>query len=89
MVFVNNFVLIRTYTAGVHYGILQSKNGKEVVLTKSRRIWSWSGALSLNEIAVNGVDLANSRISVPADAVLLTECIEVLLISSSSNLPRG
>jgi hypothetical protein len=83
----NTLVIVRTYTAGVHYGTLSAREGKEVLLTNARRIWSWKGALSLNEIAMQGVDLPNSRISIPTDSILLTEAIEILTISSESNLP--
>ena len=34
-----DFVIVRTYSAGVHYGRLVSRNGKEVVLSGARRIW--------------------------------------------------
>lgn len=82
-----DLVLVRTYSAGIHYGILQNRNGKEVTLMKSRRIWYWYGALSLNEIAQIGVDLDKSKISVAVDCITLTEVIEILSINSGSNLP--
>lgn len=34
-------VIVRTYSAGVHFGTLESRNGKEVVLKDARRIWDW------------------------------------------------
>ncbi len=37
-------VLVRTYSAGVHFGILVKRDGKEVTLANCRRIWSWNGA---------------------------------------------
>jgi hypothetical protein len=53
------YVLIRTYSAGVHIGYLQKKEstlaGMEVTLLKSRRIWYWSGAASLSQLAMEGV----------------------------------
>ena len=82
-----DFVLIRTYSAGVHFGTLESKNGKEVCLTNARRLWSWQGALSLSEIAMNGVDIKNSKISVPVDEIELTEAIEIIKVNTQSNLP--
>ena len=32
-------VIVRTYSAGVHFGYLVAREGKEVRLTRSRRIW--------------------------------------------------
>ena len=34
-------VLIRTYSAGVHFGYLKRREGKEVELVNTRRVWYW------------------------------------------------
>lgn len=51
-------VIIRTYSAGVHYGTIVSEEkgegGYHVTLENSRRIWKWSGANSLSELATIG-----------------------------------
>lgn len=44
-------VLVRTYSAGVHFGVLVKREGQEVHLKNARRLWSWSGAFSLSENA--------------------------------------
>ena len=41
-------VIIRTYSAGVHYGTLVNKKGKEVILKDAIRIFYWDGACSLS-----------------------------------------
>ena len=84
-----DFVLIRTYSAGVHFGTLVSKEGKEVTLKNARRLWSWQGALSLSEVAMKGVTLKDSKISTPVDEIILLESIEIILISKNSNLPNN
>lgn len=70
-------VLVRTYSAGVHFGYLARRDGKEVDLVKSRRIWSWQGANTLSEIATLGLDSKRSRIAVPV-SITLTEAIEII-----------
>jgi hypothetical protein len=70
-------VLIRTYSAGVHFGYLVAHKGQEVKLTKSRRIWYWKGANTLSEIATTGLDSVNSKIAVPVD-ITLTQAIEII-----------
>jgi hypothetical protein len=80
-------VLVRAGSAGVHYGTLIERSGQEVHLQKARRIWSWNGALSLSEIAKDGVDLKTSKISVPVDDIILTTTIEILGIKEKCNLP--
>ena len=84
--FIGKKVLIRTINAGVHYGTLVEKDGKEVLLSNAKRIWSWSGALSLSEIAMKGLDIDKSKISVPVDNIILTEAIEIIPINKKSNI---
>lgn len=79
-------VLVRTYSAGVHVGTLESREGKEVVLLNARRIWKWAGAFTLNEIATKGVDRKNSRICASTPKILLTEAIEILSIVEGVDL---
>ena len=80
-------VLIRTYSAGVHFGTLMGKEGQEVHLSNARRLWSWQGALSLSEIASKGIDLKNSKVSVAVEEIILTQAVEIIPISVTSNLP--
>lgn len=80
-------VLVRTNSAGIHYGILESREGQEIHLSNARRIWSWSGALSISEIALNGIDIKNSKLSVAVEEIILPTAIEVIAISIKSNLP--
>lgn len=70
-------VLVRTYSAGVHFGYLARRSGKEVDLVASRRIWRWYGAMTLSEIATAGLDISKSRVAAPI-AVTLTEAIEII-----------
>jgi hypothetical protein len=83
-----DFVLIRTFSAGVHFGTLVERSGKEVHLCNARRLWSWSGALSLSEVAMKGITLNSSKVSVPVDEIILTEAIEIIPVSLNSNLPN-
>ncbi len=74
-----DYVIVRTYSAGVHAGYLKSRNGKEVVLTDSRRIWYWDGAASLSQMAVDGVSKPeNCKFAVVLPYIILTEAIEII-----------
>jgi len=77
-IMIGKFVVVRTYSAGVHTGFLKSQNGKEIELTEARRIWRWAGANTLNEVANNGVDEKYTRISDPVSELKLTEAIEII-----------
>ena len=70
-------VLVRTYTAGVHFGYLVSRDGKEVTLERARRIWRWQGAFTLSEIATAGLNTATSQVAA-AITVTLPEVIEII-----------
>lgn len=83
----NRQVLIRTFSAGVHFGTLLSHEGQQVHLKNARRLWSWNGALSLSEVASKGIDLNKSKVSVPVEEIILTQAIEIIPISKTSNLP--
>ena len=71
------FVLVRTYSAGVHVGELVERRGREVDLANARRIWSWKGANTLHEVSLSGV-ASGSRVSQPVEAITVLEAIEVI-----------
>lgn len=45
---------VRTYSAGVFFGEIESRDGQEVVMRNARRIWYWEGAASLSQLAQEG-----------------------------------
>jgi len=76
---VNAFVIVRTFSAGCFAGYLESRDGKEVVLTDARRLWYWAGAASLSDLAVNGTSKPSDCKFPPAvPRIVLTEAIEVI-----------
>lgn len=81
---VGQHVLVRTYSAGVHFGCLKSRNGTEATLSDARRIWSWKGANTLNEIATKGIDQSASNVSQPVPEIDLTNVIEVIPLSEAA-----
>ena len=75
----SEYCIVRTYSAGVHFGILEQRDGKEVQLKNARRIWYWDGAASLSQMAVDGVSKPeNCKFSVLVPTILLTEAIEII-----------
>jgi len=77
-------VIIRTYSAGVHFGTLDARQGPEVRLSDTRRIWYWDKAFTLSKIAADGLSESNSKLSVSLPEIILTECIEVIPCSEKS-----
>lgn len=80
---IGQFVIVRTYSAGVHAGTLKSQDGKMVVLSDAQRIWFWKGANTLNEIALRGVG-KGSKISEAVPEIALTEAIELIPASNEA-----
>lgn len=78
----NDYIICRTYTAGVHVGYLVSKKGKEVILKDARRLWYWSGAASLSQLSQEGVKFPEKcKFTMEVPIVVLTEAIELLPVS--------
>jgi len=81
------YVIVRTYSAGVFAGYLESRNNKEAVLTHARRIWYWDGAASLSQLAMEGtVKPEKCKFPCPVDKVILTEAIEILETTEAARL---
>jgi hypothetical protein len=73
------YVIVRTYSAGVFAGTLNSRDGKEVVLSDARRLWYWAGAASLSQLAVSGTSRPKDcKFPTAVSSVTLTEAIEIL-----------
>ena len=51
----NPYVIIRGEKSGVFAGFMAARNGREVKLLESRRLWYWDGANSISQIAIEGV----------------------------------
>ena len=82
---IGKYVICRTYSAGVFAGILKSREGKEAVLTDARRIWYWSGAASLSQLATDGTsDPEKCKFPCAVSEVLLTEVIEIIPTTASA-----
>ncbi len=79
------YVLIRTYSAGVHCGYLKSKEGKEVVLLEAIRLWKWVGASACSQLAMEGVkNPEKCQFEMPTNKVTLTEAIEIHEMTESA-----
>ena len=78
-------VIVRTYSAGVHYGKLIEKENGEVILEDSRRLYRWktnNSGISLSEVANTGLDGA-SKVCSPVP-ILWLNAIEIIPCSNAS-----
>ncbi len=75
-------VIIRTYSAGVWFGLLVQKDGKEVILENARRMYQWwcKEGISLSAVAIYGLNQSKSKIIEAVPSVWL-EAIEIISCS--------
>ena len=81
------YVIVRTFSAGVFAGYLVSRNGKEVVMKDARRLWYWSGAATLSQLAVDGTsDPDECKFPCIVNKIELLEAIEILSVTEKAKL---
>lgn len=73
------YKIVRTQSAGVFAGYVESRWGQEMVLRKARRLWRWVGAFSLSQLAAEGVKKPlECKFPCEVDRVELLQVIEIL-----------
>jgi hypothetical protein len=86
--YIGKKVIIRSYSAGNHYGELVDYDiaHQTVVLKNSRRLWRWNTdkGISLSEIAIYGVVQENSRITSVVPEQIVSEVDEIILTTADS-----
>lgn len=72
-------VIVRTNSAGVFFGELAEKSGKEVIVKNARRMWRWKVAksISLSAVAIRGIDNSECKITEAVESIWL-EAIELI-----------
>jgi len=77
--FIGKFVIARCYAAGVHAGTVESVDGENVVLTNSRRLWSWKAkdGLALSGVAQFGIK-SDSKVDTTNPLIYLTGVCELI-----------
>lgn len=78
-------VMVRTYSAGVHFGTLVEKVGQEAILKDSRRVYSWVKAATLSQLAMEGdKDIENCKIAMTINEILLNRVIEIIPMTDAA-----
>ena len=78
-----NKVIIRSDRAGVFFGKLKSQSqcGDKLMveMINCRRVFYWSGAASLSQLAVEGSKRQNEcKITMPVDSIVVLGVIEII-----------
>lgn len=81
------FCIVRTYSAGVFAGYIESREDKIVTIRNAIRLWQWAGAASLSQLAMEGVTKPKEcKFAIPVDQIVVTEAIEILSCSEAARL---
>lgn len=75
----NKKVIVRGNSSGVFFGELVGRNGSEVELSNCRRLWYWSGAASLHQLAAEGVKYPNNcKFTMSVASITILDAIEII-----------
>ena len=81
----SEYKMVRTYSAGVFFGVIESRTGQEVVMRNARRIWYWAGAASLSQLATEGTKSPQDcKFPCAVDRVELLQVIEILDVTQQA-----
>ena len=82
--FIGQYVIARCYAAGVHAGEVVSAEGENVVLSNSRRLWSWKAkdGVALSGVAQKGLQ-TGCKVDVMNPLIYLTGVCELIPCAES------
>ena len=77
--------IVRTYSAGVFYGLIAEKAGNEVIVKNARRLWRWHAAesISLSAVAIHGIKEKQSKIAEAVPSIWI-EAVELIPCSDKA-----
>jgi hypothetical protein len=72
-------VIVRSDMAGVFFGTLVAKNGLEVQLSNARKLYYWSGANTVEDLADKGVaDPANCKFTITVNESTISNYAQII-----------
>ena len=73
------YVIIRSTNAGCFAGELIARDGDCVTLRNARRLWYWSGAASLSQLAIKGTSIPKGcKFPIPTKQQEVLGVIEII-----------
>ena len=81
------YVVVRSADSGCHIGYLKDEDGNNLTLVNARRIWYWSGAATLSELAMRGVSNPDGCKFPPEVAeIVVYNCCEKIAATEEARL---
>ena len=79
------YCIIRSNGSGVWAATVKELDGDTVLLSGARRIWYWSGAATLSQLAKEGVKHPNQcKFPVEVDEVMVFNVIEIIDVTDAA-----
>lgn len=71
--------IVRCDRAGVFYGEIEERNGREIKMRNVRCIWYWDGAATLLQLAAEGTtEPENCKFTMTVDSLVVLDAIEII-----------
>ena len=71
--------IVRCDRAGVFYGEIEERNGREIKMRNVRNLWYWDGAATLLQLAAEGTTRPdNCKFTMTVDSLEVLDAIEVI-----------
>ena len=71
--------IVRCDRAGVFYGEIEERTGKEIKMRNVRCIWYWDGAATLLQLAAEGTTNPNNcKFTMTIDSLVVLDAIEII-----------
>lgn len=71
--------IVRCDRAGVFYGEIEGKDGREIKMRNVRCIWYWDGAATLLQLAAEGTTSpGNCKFTMIVDSLVVLDAIEII-----------
>ena len=84
---IGKYVIVRGDRSGVFAGVLESQEGRTVVLSGVRRLWRWYGATECLQIATEGVKRPNDcQFTLTAESITILDAIEIIATTSEAEV---
>jgi len=77
--------IVRANGAGVFFGEITKLEGSTAIIKNARRLWYWSGAASLSELAEYGVaNPSDCKFPCSVEEVIVFNVIEILSVTEKA-----
>lgn len=76
---IGKHVIVRSNMAGVFFGILAKKTGQELTLQKARKFYYFSGANTVEDLAIQGaLNSENCKLTIEVDELVISEYVQII-----------